>query len=186
MNKRLAFLIFNVLGLEITWAACAYGELNEFPLLGVIVGSVYIVVHMILTPTRLRDILTLCALASIGILLDYVNMLLDIVTFNPVNAQHAFIPLWLVFLWCVFSLMIPHSLHWLRKRPLLASALGAVGGASSYWLGHKLGAITLSDPLLFSVGIYFVQWAMYVPLAYVIYNHIEKMTFNPESNVSMN
>lgn len=170
-KQRLAFLIFNVLGLQLTWAACAYGAVTSFPLLGAYVGGAYIVLHMMLTPARTQDITIMLVLTSIGVVLDYLNMQLGVISFNN-NSQ--FIPIWLVFLWCVFSLMIPHSLHWLSNKPKLAILLGGFGGSSSYWMGHKLGAITLNDPMLANVAIYFIQWAIYFPIAYIIFRYIQK------------
>lgn len=180
MTKHTAFLIFNFLGLQITWAACAYGAIHEFPLLGSIVGSIYIIIHMILTPSRRIDLLTLLCLSSAGILLDFINMKLGIISFN--STQQNFIPLWLVILWCVFSLMIPHSLNWLRRKPILACVLGGIGGSLSYWLGHKLGAIALSDPITLAVSLYFIEWAIYVPLAFIILRGIKQTSF--DSSVS--
>ena len=173
MNKRLGFLIYNFLGLQVTWAACAYGATHSQPMLGVIVGAIYLILHFSFTPTRRNDILTMCMLASFGIAMDYINMRIGIISFNNIN-QSNFIPLWLITLWCVFSLMIPHSLHWLSKKPLLAFILGGIGGSSSYWLGHKLGAIILSQPVTISVAIYFIEWAFYIVIAYSIYRMISK------------
>ena len=174
MSKRLGFLIFNFLGLQVTWAACAYGAINSQPLIGAMVGAAYIGLHFLLTHSRRSDLLTLLCLSAIGIALDYINMKFGVITFNSDTASMHFIPVWLVALWAVFSLMIPHSLHWLSKKPLLAVIFGALGGGSSYWLGHKLGAITLGEPLVTSVLIYAVEWAIYMPIAYMIYQAITR------------
>jgi len=176
MNKRLTFLIFNFLGLQITWAACAYGAIKAQPMFGVIAGVTYLILHFMLTPSRRTDLITLLSLSTIGILLDYANMQFGVLGFNAYHSS-GFIPLWLVALWCVFTLMIPHSLYWLRKKPLLAFILGGIGGSSSYWLGHKLGAINLHDPLFTSVGIYFIQWAIFIPVAFIIYRIIKQNTY---------
>ena len=173
MSNKLGFLIYNFLGLQITWAACAYGATHSQPMLGVIVGVIYLIFHFSFTPTRRNDILTMCCLATFGIAMDYINMRIGIISFSDTSESN-FIPLWLITLWCVFSLMIPHSLHWLSKKPLLAFMLGGLGGSSSYWLGHKLGAIMLSQPLTMSVAVYFIEWAFYIVIAYSIFRIISK------------
>jgi len=173
MSKNISFLIFNFLGLQITWAACAYGATHSFALLGAIIGCIYIILHMIFTPNRIVDALTLLSLTMIGVCLDYLNMKLGIISFR--SNEIGFIPVWLIILWGVFSLMIPHSLHWLSSKPILASILGGICGSFSYWLGHKLGAITLSDPLLLNVLIYFIEWTIYIPLAFVIHHSIKNI-----------
>lgn len=172
MNKRISFLIFNFLGLEVTWAACAYGAIHNFPLLGAIVGCVYIMIHMILTPNRMLDLLTLTSLTAIGVALDYINMKIGIISFRSIDSN--FIPLWLIILWSVFSLMIPHSLLWLSRRPVIASLLGGISGSFSYWLGHKLGAISLGENFISNSIIYFVEWAIFIPIAFVIFRAISQ------------
>ena len=179
MSKRMTFLIFNVLGLEITWAACAYGATHSMPLFGVIVGAIYLIIHFALTPSRRNDFLTMCCLAAIGISLDYINMRFEIISFHQGVSDISFLPLWLVVLWCVFVLMIPHSLYWLRKRPVLSAALGGIGGSSSYWLGDKFGAIFLSEPLTISIGVYFIQWAIYIIVAFSVLRFINHTTGYP-------
>lgn len=172
MSKRLKFLLFNILGLQITWIACAYGASHSQPHIGVVVGLMYLILHFTFTTSRHIDILTMCILATIGITLDYFNLRVGIISFHQSDSNFNFIPIWLIVLWCVFALVIPHSLYWLSKKPILAFILGGTGGSSSYWLGHKLNAIILSEPLTASITVYFVQWAFYMLIAYSLYRSI--------------
>jgi len=172
LSSKTVFLIFNFLGLQTTWAACAYGATNSMPNLGVIVGLAYIVLHMLLTKTRNQDLLILLAVGTIGISIDHINSYLGLMSFTDNNTTHSMIPIWLMILWIVFSLMLPHSLNWLGKSTMLAFFLGGFGGASSYWLGHKLGAINLSETLLPSIFILFIEWAIICTTAYIILNFI--------------
>lgn len=172
LSSNMAFLIFNFLGLQITWAACAYGATHSMPMLGVIVGLIYIALHMLLTKTRNQDLLILLAVSAIGISIDHTNSYLGLISFIDNDTTFPMIPLWLVTLWMVFSLMLPHSLNWLGKNTMLAFFLGGLGGASSYWLGHKLGAISLSEPLLLSIVILFIEWAVICCASYIILNFI--------------
>ena len=48
MKKGMGFLIFNFLGLQATWAACAYGATHNQPMLGFYVGLAYISTHFII------------------------------------------------------------------------------------------------------------------------------------------
>lgn len=172
LSTNTAFLIFNFLGLQVTWAACAYGATHSTPNLGVIVGLIYIALHMLLTKTRNQDLLILLAVSTIGISIDHINSYLGLILFMDNNTTFPMIPLWLATLWMVFSLMLPHSLNWLGKNAALAFFLGGFGGASSYWLGHKLGAISLSEPLLLSILILFIEWAVICTVAYIILKYI--------------
>ena len=49
MKNSLRFLIFNFVGLQATWAACAYGATHSFPALGLYVGLAYVIAHFYLS-----------------------------------------------------------------------------------------------------------------------------------------
>ena len=174
MSIRALFFVFNFLGLQITWAACAYGATHSQPNLGLLIAVFYIVLHMFFSKSRKQDLLTLLCVGLIGIFLDHINTYLGLVSFNDSNVTHSVIPLWLISLWLVFSLTLPYILGWLEKKPWLAFFLGGAGGSSSYWLAHKLGAIILYEPLAISTSIYFLQWAIFLPIAYRILDIIRK------------
>ena len=168
MNKNLAFLIFNFVGLEITWAACAYGATHENANLGVYVGLGYILLHFILSKFRLRDLKVMLVLGTIGILIDSAISKFNFISFSGILADHIPLPAWLVVLWLVFSLMLPYSLYWLRKKLTIAAIAGAIVGCFSYVLGHHLGALNLSDPLWLSSTMYFIVWGAFFPLALLL------------------
>ena len=177
LSARTYFLIFNLLGLQTTWAACAYGATHSIPNFGLVVGAIYIIFHMIFTKSRKQDSLIMLCVGVIGISLDHINAYLELVAFTDPNITSSFIPLWLMILWLVFSLMLPHSLDWLKKNTWLAFFLGGLGGSSSYWLGHKLGALTLSEPLVASILIYFIQWAVLLPVAFLLLKIIRQKLY---------
>ena len=164
LSPRTIFLLFNFIGLQVTWAACAYGAINDMEYIGVIVGFLYILLHFIFTKSRVEDITILLTVGSLGIAVDSMNTYYEILSFSGASNTPFLLPFWLIVLWGVFSLMIPHSLYWLSRHKVAAVIGGAVGGSFSYWLGHKLGAISLSDPLLSSVAVYFVQWGLIFPV----------------------
>ena len=181
ITPRLKFLIFNFLGLQITWAACAYGAINNMQNLGVVVGGLYVLLHFVFTNTHFEDICTLIMVATLGIITDSLNSYYDVIAFNSSSAP-LLIPYWLIMLWLVFSLMIPHSLYWLSKNYFVAAIAGGIGGSFSYWLGHKLGAIILSEPLIISTLIYFLEWSILFPVALLITNSLFKLNKKAQLN----
>ena len=178
LSKRTAFLIFNFLGLEVTWAACAYGAINESPKIGVYVGIIYIALHFLFTTNRKVDFLVLLTVGMLGILLDNINSYFGVLAFDHTINSTLLIPYWLVVLWFVFSLMVPHSLFWLSKHLKFSILLGAILGSFSYWLGHKLGALQLAEPISISVVILFLEWAIVFPLALLITKSLFTFTNN--------
>ena len=176
INSRLKFIIFNILGLQITWGACAYGATQSLPMLGVYVGLTYIVLHFVFVDERQRDMYVGLIIGLLGILLDIMNEHFNIVSFRTQVSSYLTLPYWLLVLWAVFSLMVPHSLYWLRKNTFVASLAGAIGGSMSYWMGHKLGALTFSAPTSISFLIYFIQWGIFFPIALYIVKFISNFS----------
>ncbi len=168
MSKKLAFLIFNFAGLQITWAACAYGATHDNVNLGLYVGLGYVLLHFLLSKFRLRDLKVMLTIGVIGILIDSMISKLNFIAFTKPLENSILLPAWLIALWLVFALMLPYSLYWLRKNLAIAAIAGAIGGCFSYVLGHKLGALNLSEPLWLSSMVYFVFWGSFFPLALLI------------------
>jgi hypothetical protein len=164
------FILFNFIGFQLVWAACAYGSINHAPLLGVISGFIYILIHFSFTPTRLLDAKVMLAVATSGIILDTLNLHFSLISFISGNDM---LPYWLITLWLSFSLILPHSLYWLSRYPLLAVILGGIGGSGSYFIGHQLGAISLSVPLYPSLIAYSIQWAILVPAAFWLITYLK-------------
>lgn len=174
MKNRVRFLIFNFSGLQATWAACAYGATHSFPALGLIMGATYVIAHFYLSKERIRDLAIMLMIASVGIILDIALTQMHILSFpNDIN-NFLPIPIWLMALWFVFSLTVPYSLYWLEKNLKIAAIAGAVGGSFSYYLGYRLGALELANPLTISVGVYFISWAIFFPTALIITKQIKK------------
>ncbi len=168
ISKHLAFLIFNFTGLQVTWAACAYGATHALPLLGVYVGLAYIVAHFIFSKLRIRDLKIMLIVGLLGIAIDSIFTQFNLLSFPEFTNQHLPIPAWLIVLWFVFALMVPYSLYWLRKNLKIASIAGALGGSLSYLLGHILGALHFAEPIWITFMFYFIEWGLFFPLALLI------------------
>ena len=177
LSRRLKFLIFNFLGLQCTWAACAYGATHEWPLLGVYVGLVYMCLHFSLVEERLRDVNVVLIVGIFGICLDVLNTWFGVISFPKDDTIVLFLPYWLMVLWFVFSLMLPHSLYWLEKNMAMASIAGAIGGSASYLLGYKLSAITFPQSTSISFIIYFIEWSILFPVSLKVVKWISRSNF---------
>lgn len=181
LSKRVTFLLFNFLGLQLTWAACAYGAINHWPLLGVYTGFGYLLLHFIIVQQRRRDLVVAAVVGGSGVILDSINYWMNVISFSSQTEPGFFIPFWLVTLWLVFSMTIPYSLYWLKNNMLVASLAGAVGGSASYYLGHLLGAITYVQSTWLSASIYFVEWGIFFPLALMIVTWLSRKNPQPSA-----
>ncbi len=168
LDARQKFLVCNFVGFQLTWLACAYGASHELPYIGALVGLLFIVMHFIFVSERELNIKVLLLVAVFGVLLDYMNTQLGVVSFPKHDASYFILPFWLVVLWSSFTLMLPHSLYWLTKNMYMASLAGAIGGSLSYLAGHKLDALSLSEPLVRSTLVYAVEWAIILPIGLML------------------
>jgi hypothetical protein len=73
-------------------------------------------------------------------------------------------PLWIVCLWLLFATTFHGSLAWLEGRPLLALALGCVGGPLSDLAGVKMGAASFPDPRPRSFAVLSATWGAVILL----------------------
>lgn len=70
---------------------------------------------------------------------------------------------WLAAMWLNLAVSIDTCMGWMKGRPLLASAFGAVGGPLSYWAGERLGVVAFDIPTPAALGVLAAAWALAMP-----------------------
>lgn len=93
------------------------------------------------------------------------------------------IPFWLMVIWLGLAITPHHSLAWLKKRPLLWSVLGAMGGPVAYWAGVRLGVASFNWPLLQALAFLAFIWAFIWTL--VMYFSVISGTEEDEKNTPL-
>lgn len=73
------------------------------------------------------------------------------------------IPVWLVCLWFLFATTFMHALFWMNRHLALAMIFAAVMGPASYWLGSNLTDADLGLPILTSLLVMAIGWALLFP-----------------------
>ena len=148
-------LAFNICVYQITWFLCVFlgnhGALLSLPLL---------ILHLFLLPHRKQDLQMMGVLLLIGLFTDGILHLSGMITFTETGVP---IPIWLMVIWLALALLPHHSLRWLKGRPILSSVFGALGGPPAYWAGVKAGAAEFSQPLLPSLLLLGLIWAIIWP-----------------------
>jgi hypothetical protein len=94
-----------------------------------------------------------------GFLLDQVFFAVGIFT---VSGKFSFAPLWLSCLWPVLATTLMHAFSGLQQRLLLASVIGAIGGAGSYGAGTRLSDVDFTS-LFWGPIIMALTWAIVFP-----------------------
>lgn len=161
-----SFWITNFLLFQACWFCSAF--LNGY---ADSITPLLLIVHFILTPSPRKDAYLLLLL-PIGLMVDAFQIYAGLFSVGS-----DFLPIWLVVLWSMFIVSFNHSLKWLDNLSVfLLVIVGAIGGASSYWGGMKVGVI---EPLQ-SSGIVtlslMLAWAFVLPTLTILKRHVNRLS----------
>jgi len=100
--------------------------------------------HSIWKERGQHDYLRLAVLVAFGFVFDTFMFRLGIFASPSLEVTSVFgMPLWLIAMWCAFSLTLSSSLSWHNRFPRVFIAVTALAGPLSYWGGMRLGALTI-------------------------------------------
>ncbi|MCY9843383.1 DUF2878 domain-containing protein [Vibrio caribbeanicus] len=106
-------------------------------------------------------------IATLGILIDYVNIQLGILDF-----QQSSLPIWLISLWLVFVWYAYFLYQVIQGYSFfLISTCGAVGGSMSYLGGEKLGAVSFSADFNIAMTALTVEWFVIVYVLLKVFSY---------------
>ncbi|MBV4488767.1 DUF2878 domain-containing protein [Pseudomonas sp. SWRI153] len=163
MRKRVANAVLFQLG----WLACVLGGNSLWLLLALAA----LVIHLRwISSWAVEGRLILCVVI-VGTAVDSVLRHLGVFRFEDLSPL---IPLWLMLLWALLATTLRHCLAWSARPWWLASGLGAVGGALSYYGGGQLAGVQFpygEVPTLIVIGL---LWALLFPLLHVMARRLSR------------
>ncbi|MEB2855042.1 DUF2878 domain-containing protein [Pseudomonas atacamensis] len=157
MRERIANAVLFQLG----WLACVLGGNSLWLLLAVAA----LVIHLRWISSWAAEGRLILCVVIVGTAVDSVLRYLDVFRFADASPL---IPLWLMLLWALLATTLRHCLAWSARPWWLASALGAVGGALSYYGGGRLAGVQFpygDIPTLILIGL---LWAVLFPLLHLM------------------
>lgn len=159
-------VFINFVAFQIGWFACILGGARSWPWVGPLVVAAVFALHLASSKGRSAEAVLGLSAGVIGFFVD--SGLIALGVYSPVRVliRAPWSTLWLVFLWVNFATTLNVSLGWLQGRLGLQAFLGAFGGPAAYYAGHRLKAIEIHDPLLFSLSIVALAWCMATPLLF--------------------
>jgi predicted DCC family thiol-disulfide oxidoreductase YuxK len=83
-------------------------------------------------------------------------------------------PIWIISLYPLFSLLINHSLSFLKSSPFIAFIVGFIAAPLSYLAGVKMGGALFPHPLLSTWSVIGVLWGLFLVLLTAIAKSIDK------------
>ncbi len=166
-------MIVNVVAFQLGWFACVLGAAHAWPWAGVLVVAVVVALHLMLAAYPLAEFKLVVAALVIGAVWEGLLLNLGLVRFTSGMLLAHVPPLWMLALWAAFATTLNVSLGWLKHRPLLAGALGALSGPLSYWAGARLGALELGMPVA-ALAALALGWGLITPLLLRLARHFER------------
>lgn len=156
-------MLSNFILFQIGWFACVLGGANDRPWLGAGIALAIVAWH-VGRARRPRDEAILVAIAAgIGAAADTALVAVGWVEYASGTVVAGTAPVWLVVMWMLFATTLNVSLRWLRRYPLAAIVLGALGGPLAYWAGARLGAMEFAVPVAATAALAFL-WGLLTPL----------------------
>ncbi|MGG7673347.1 DUF2878 domain-containing protein [Pseudomonas sp. WC2] len=153
--------VANAVLFQLGWLTCVLGGNS----LWLLVALAVLVVHLSWISSWAAEGRLILSVVIVGTAVDSVLRGLGVFEFRD---QSPLIPLWLMLLWALLATTLRHCLQWTARPWWLASALGAVGGAMSYYGGGQLAGVQFPyGELATLIGIGLL-WALLFPLLHLM------------------
>jgi hypothetical protein len=157
MRERVANAVLFQLG----WLACVLGGNSLWLLLALAA----LVIHLRWISSWAAEGRLILCVVIVGTAVDSVLRYLDVFRFTDASPL---IPLWLMLLWALLATTLRHCLAWSARPWWLASGLGAVGGALSYYAGGRLAGVQFPYGEAATLIVIGLLWAGLFPLLHLL------------------
>jgi hypothetical protein len=157
-------LAVNILLFQAAWFACVLGAAKGYPWAGPVAVCIAAIVRTAQSPYRGREAFLLVSCGLLGFAAD--SALIGLGFFEPARGSFPvpWSPPWLVAMWVNFGATLNVSLAFLKNRPALSAALGALGGPMAYYAGVRLGAASIPEPAWAGLAAIGAAWGAALPL----------------------
>ena len=150
-------ILLNLALFQVGWVVCVLGG-NTWAIAYTVPA---LLVHAWLVSENPAEWKMVAAAVVVGCLWDISMAMGGIITYA--EATFVGIPLWLICLWFLFATTFMHCLLWLSRYRLLSIVLGAIFGPATYWAGASLSDAVLTTPLVTSLAVMALGWAILFP-----------------------
>jgi hypothetical protein len=157
----------NLIAFQAAWLGGVMGAAANFFWLGPALAFAAAAAHVAIAPAPMRELGAIATIAVLGTAWDALPAAAGLLEYRGGVAAIGGLPLWMAGLWLAFATTLNVSLRWVRRRFMLAAALGAAGGPASFLAAERLGAVAFVEtaPALLAQA---VGWALLLPLASVL------------------
>jgi hypothetical protein len=148
---------------ELVWFTAVIGAGHALAWPGVVATLLFAAWRLAVSRHRATELKLIGVALLLGFLLETLWVRLGLIHYAAPWPRQTH-PAWLIALWAAFALTVVPLLGYLRQRPWLAAAFGAVGGPLAY-LGAARGwhAVLLPAPVWPSLLALAVGWGFALP-----------------------
>ena len=157
-------MILNIIAFQLAWLALVIGAANGLPYIGLPVVVATIMLHLVRSPQALPEVKLLLAATAVGFVAESAILAAGLVRYVELTSISWLPPAWLMMLWPAFATLLTVTFRPFREWVVAAVVFGFAFAPLAYYAGAKLGAMTMPDPVLLSLSLIGVAWAVALPL----------------------
>lgn len=158
-----AMQLANVMVSQLAWFAAVLGVAHGRPLAGTLCVLAAIGWHLAVVARPGREARLVLLACLVGGVAETWVVAQGHVAYPSGQPFAQWPPYWMLALWGLFAIALNVTLRWLRGRPWLAAALGAVAGPMAFSAGVRLGGAQFLDPTAALITLALL-WALAMPL----------------------
>jgi len=155
-------IFFTLLGYQLTWIFCVFGEYYNIPLAGFVMGVLYLIIFFYSINYKLRALKICFVFSVIGYLFDSILGFSELFIIKS-SIIVGYLPIWFLILWPSFTTLFINILSFLKNRPILAFFMGSLLAPPTYYLGIPLG-IAKSSNLSLAITMMVIFWGLFLTL----------------------
>jgi hypothetical protein len=155
-------MLANFLIFQLAWFAAVLGAAHGRPIEGTACVLAAIGWHLAVSRRPAVEARLVLAALLLGCVAESAMVAWGPVEYTSGQPWRSLPPYWIVALWGLLAISLNVTLRWLKGRPWLAAALGAVAGPMSFAAGVRLGAGQFMHPAAATVALACL-WACALP-----------------------
>lgn len=171
-------VLVNILGFKLGWLSAVIGAARQMPWLGPAVLLAVLFVHLRQAKRPDLEIGLVVACGIIGAWFDSILAATGWVSYPSGQIDPHIAPYWIIAMWMLFATTLNRSMSWLKGRPTLAAAMGAIAGPLSYYAGSRLGGIEFVSPVAATITLS-VGWALIMPVVVLLAERLNGFAATP-------
>jgi hypothetical protein len=175
-GKAMKAIIVNAAAFQVGWLCCVLAGANHLPWLGTLTALLIVACHVSHATRPRNELLLILSAGAIGAVWDSLLVYAGWLQHPSGTLIEGTAPHWIVAMWLLFATTLNVSLRWLKHRPLLAAALGAVAGPAAYFAGYKLGGVQIPE-FTTAMTALALGWAVFMPFLMLLSNSLDGTSY---------